>query len=313
MEKQELCLVNFSYLLITKKNKIIYSKLIMIFWIASYPKSGNTWLRALVSTYYHTKDGIYNQNLLKNIDQFPTRKYFEDFNYDPNIIGDTCKYWVSAQEKLNIDKKLKFFKTHNIFGKVNNHDFTNNKNSIGGLYIVRDPRNVITSLKNHYDLDDEVAIKWLNNDKQFVYDVAKFKKHGFSDFQFISSWNINYKSWKTQTKIPIKFIKYEDLLDQTYSVFFETLIFINKITNNLEKINKNKIKKVLETTSFEALKQNEKEKGFFEAAISQKNERKKISFFHLGPKNDWRTILKEDVKIKIEKIFENDLKELLYI
>ena len=64
----------------------------MIFWIASYPKSGNTWLRALVSTYYHTKDGIYNQNLLKNIDQFPTRKYFEDFNYDPNIIGDTCKY-----------------------------------------------------------------------------------------------------------------------------------------------------------------------------------------------------------------------------
>src|SRR5210317_2135342 len=135
----------------------------MIFWIASYPKSGNTWLRALVSTYYYSNNGYFDQNLLKNIDQFPTRKYFEGFDFDKNKIGDTCKYWVNAQEKINTDKKLKFLKTHNIFGKVNNYDFTNSKNSIGCLYIVRDPRNVITSLKNHYYLDDEVAIKWLNN------------------------------------------------------------------------------------------------------------------------------------------------------
>ena len=54
----------------------------MIFWIASYPKSGNTWLRALISTYFFSKDGIFNQNLLKNIDQFPTSNYFEEFDHD---------------------------------------------------------------------------------------------------------------------------------------------------------------------------------------------------------------------------------------
>jgi hypothetical protein len=43
---------------------------------------------------------ILNQNLLKNIDQFPTRKYFEGFDFDKNKIGDTCKYWVNAQEKI---------------------------------------------------------------------------------------------------------------------------------------------------------------------------------------------------------------------
>ena len=64
----------------------------MIIWIASYPKSGNTWLRALISTYFFSKDGIYNQNLLKNIDQFPTSNYFEEYHHDKKIPGDTCKY-----------------------------------------------------------------------------------------------------------------------------------------------------------------------------------------------------------------------------
>ena len=50
----------------------------MIFWIASYPKSGNTWLRALISSYYYSKNGTFNDALLKKIDQFPTKKYFNE-------------------------------------------------------------------------------------------------------------------------------------------------------------------------------------------------------------------------------------------
>ena len=78
----------------------------MIFWIASYPKSGNTWLRALISTYYFSKDGIFDEELLKKIDQFPTKKYFLDFEYNQKIIGDTCQYWIKAQEKINKEKKI---------------------------------------------------------------------------------------------------------------------------------------------------------------------------------------------------------------
>ena len=57
----------------------------MIFWIASYPKSGNTWLRALISTYFYSKDGTFNDNLLTNIDQFPTKQYFKNFDHDKKI------------------------------------------------------------------------------------------------------------------------------------------------------------------------------------------------------------------------------------
>ena len=111
----------------------------------------------------------------------------------------------------------------------------------------------------------------------------------------------------------MKFIRYEDLLNKTYTVFLEVIEFINKITNNFQKIDKVKLKTVLRSTSFEILKNKEKEKGFSEAITSREDKNKKISFFHLGPKNDWRSLLKYDLKTKLEKDFEKELKELSYI
>ena len=59
----------------------------MIFWIASYPKSGNTWLRALLSSYYYSDNGFFQQNLLENIKQFPEKKYFADFSYNQSLVS----------------------------------------------------------------------------------------------------------------------------------------------------------------------------------------------------------------------------------
>ena len=284
----------------------------MIIWIASYPKSGNTWLRAMISTYYYSNDGFFDQSLLKKIDQFPTSKYLNEYNFNKNIPGETCKYWISAQEKINLDKKVKFFKTHNAFGKLNNYDFTNNQNSIGCIYVVRDPRNVITSLKNHYQLNDEQAFSWMTNEKNYIYNILKFDELGYSDFQFISSWSTNYKSWNVQKKIPVKFIKYEDLLNSTYAVFLDIINFISKITNNSQSINKDKIKKTLRSTTFDSLKKSEQEHGFSEAVRDREDRNKTVPFFNLGPKNDWKKILDEEFKKKIQKVFEKDLKDLNY-
>ena len=157
----------------------------MIFWIASYPKSGNTWLRTLISSYYYSNDGFYTQELIKQIGQFPEKKYFESFEYDPKSVIGTSNFWIKAQEKINRDKKLRFFKTHNVFGKINNNPFTSKENSIGCIYIVRDPRNVITSLSNHYELDYEKSLEWMTNHKKYIYDNRGENDYG--NFQFISS------------------------------------------------------------------------------------------------------------------------------
>ena len=283
----------------------------MIFWIASYPKSGNTWLRTLISAYYYSKDGIFNQSILKNIGQFPEKRHFVDFNYDPGNVTDTAKFWIKSQEKINKDKKIRFFKTHNTFGKINDCDFTNKDNSAGCIYIVRDPRNVITSLENHYEMDHEKSLKWMTNSKNYIYDVRNIKKDGYSDFQFISSWSMNYKSWNIQKKIPIKIIKYEDLLKETFVVFKDIVEFINKTLDIKEIINKDKIKNSVNSTYFDKLQKEEKESGFVEAVPSKKNG-EKIPFFNLGPDNDWKKILDVDQQTRLTDVFKEDLIKLGY-
>ena len=282
----------------------------MIFWVASYPKSGNTWLRALLSSYYYSEDGAFDQKLLSKIDQFPQKRYYSNFDYDKKIVTDTSKFWLKAQEIINLDKKLKFFKTHNILGGLNGNQFTNTKNTIGGIYIVRDPRNVITSLKNHFEMNNSEALKFMLNKNKYTYD--HHLENDYSDFQLISSWENNYKSWINQKNIPVKFIKYENLYIKTYEVFKDLIEFINMTCKNQNKFNKDKAQKAIYSSSFDSLKNIENEKGFSESVLS-KIGTKKISFFHLGPKNNWKNIFDKNYQNKLNFTFESNLKELNYI
>ena len=282
----------------------------MIFWIASYPKSGNTWLRSLLCAYYYSSDGNFNQKLLKNISQFPQKHHFANFDYNPKIVTDTSRFWIKAQNEINRDSKLKFFKTHNILGAINNNNFTNKENSIGGIYLVRDPRNIITSLQNHFELNRDEALKFMLSEKKYLYDY--YQANDFSDFQFISSWEKNYKSWTKQDIFPIKVIKYEELMNNTFETFKEIIIFIEKITK-IEKIFiESKAKNSIQSTSFSKMKKIEQSKGFNESVLS-KNHSKKIPFFHLGPKNNWKKIFNEDFIKNVTLKFKPLLKELNYI
>ena len=101
----------------------------MIIWIASYPKSGNTWLRSLLASYYYSKNGEFDFKLLERIKQFPK---VEDFINDPDAyptLESTSKNWISKQMEINNDQKLKFFKTHNAICNINGNSFTDAKNS----------------------------------------------------------------------------------------------------------------------------------------------------------------------------------------
>ena len=281
----------------------------MIFWIASYPKSGNTWLRALLSSYFYSENGVFNQNLLKNIAQFPEKRYFGEFNYDAKIVTDTSKFWIKAQEKINLNNKLNIFKTHNILGSINNNNFTNKKNTVGAIYIVRDPRNVLTSLQNHYELSKDEALKFMLSEKKYIYDYRV--KNDFSDFQFISSWVKNYKSWINQKIFPVKLIRYEDLSIKTLEILAEIIEFIQNITQEKKDFNNLKAQNCVKSTNFENMKNIEQNNGFIESVLS-KNDSKKIPFFHLGPKNDWQSIFDKNYQKKLKLIFENNLRELNY-
>ena len=76
----------------------------MIIWIASYPKSGNTWIRSLISSYLYSKDGNFNFDLLNNIHQFPQKEYFTDYEDKFSKPISTSKYWLASKNKINLKR-----------------------------------------------------------------------------------------------------------------------------------------------------------------------------------------------------------------
>ena len=134
-------------------------------------------------------------------------------------------------------------------------------------------------------------------------------KKSFTDASFIGSWKYHYSSWKNINFAPIKIVKYEDLISDTHNTFISILEFLK----NFMKINieKKKLINVLESCNFEVLRNKEKKEGFFESPIS-KNKNKKITFFHLGKKNNWKNILDDSLEKKIRNVFLKEMRELSY-
>ena len=280
----------------------------MIIWIASYPKSGNTWLRALLASYYFTNEGSFSLSLLDKIDAFPSNKFFEEYNDQFSKVEDTCKYWLKEQEKINKKNKITFLKTHSAICKINGNSFTNKENSIGAIYIVRDPRNVITSISNHYQISIEDAFQFMKDEKRGIIN----KKDGrYLGFQAVWSWSINQKTWVENNLFPVLVIKYEDLLNETYNTFRKVIEFINKISNSSKTFNKSKGKNSIKNTSFEKLKRMENDHGFAEA-INKKDTNKKIKFFNLGQKNNYKNLLSQDLITKMNEFYKEELIKFNY-
>ena len=277
----------------------------MIIWLASYPKSGNTWVRSFLSAYYFTDDGKFDFSLLENFNQFPSKDFVNKNLKSPNEI---VNYWHPIQEEILKNKKIRLLKTHNALIELGNIKFTTPKYTLGVIYILRDPRNMITSLKNHTDISYDEALSFMTNDETILYDT---KVNDYDATHYISSWRMHYKSWLLNKVFKKFIIKYEDLENNNEEVFNSLILFLNTLMGNREKIDEIKFQNAIKTTSFENLQSKEIKGEFLENAISLKTN-KKVKFFNLGSKNKWEKILPKKYKIKLNELFKDDLKFLKY-
>ena len=286
----------------------------MIIWITSYPKSGNTWIRSLLCAYLFSKDGKFNFNLLENIKQFSGKNLLSDPNNNSENQLRIIENWITSQKIINKDKKIHFLKTHNALCTINGNKFTDAFNTMAALYIVRDPRNLITSLSHHYEIDLKEAFRFLTNKKKTIFPINFMEgdkvKNTYQDVNVLGDWSGHYKSWKNIGFCPIKIVKYEDILFDTHAVFISILEFLSKFMKL--KIDKEKIRKSINSTNFEILSQMEKKQGFVESTISNKT-KQKLKFFNLGKKNDWKKLLDHGTIKKIDSVFKNEMRELNYL
>ena len=286
----------------------------MIIWIASYPKSGNTWIRSLLSSYLFSKDGKFVFEHLKNIEQFSSKNFSSDKIEDLHYQARISKNWIPYQKIINEDKKIHLLKTHNALCAINGNNFTDKFNTSAVIYVVRDPRNLITSLAHHYELSLDEAFSFLTNKKKIIFPVSVNDKEknikDREDFNFLGDWSMHYQSWKNINFCPIKIVKYEEFLMDPKKAFISTLEFLSnfmKLEYNMKKISNG-----LYSTSFKNLSQMEKNEGFYESPFSDKT-MKKIKFFNLGKKNNWKTLLDKKLVRKIETHFKNEMNELGYL
>ena len=286
----------------------------MIIWLASYPKSGNTFLRSLLTSYLLTDDGKFDEKKLKEINQFPNLSLFKNLGIDTSDDLQIVKNYIKAQEKINsLDaNKIRFIKTHSSLNDINGYKFTDLKNTLGVIYVVRDPRSVVRSYANHNQLSLEDATNRL---LEFGATIGGIKGSDFGSNQIVThmgSWSSNYNTWKEFKKInSYLLVKYEDLVIDTKNTFLQVLNFIYKLGNSKLEINNSKLKNTIETTTFESMQKLEKQKGFTESVIDDNG--KNIKFFKYGYKKNEKNILPQELKKKIETELNVEMNELGYL
>ena len=279
----------------------------MFIWLASYPKSGNTLVRSLLASYFFTKDGICNFEIIKNILQFPEVKLFikNGINYKDEM--ETIRNYIKVQETINKKDSVQFLKTHSYLFNIENNPFTNLENSLGVVYVVRDPRNVLISAANHNQITHEKTLE------QIVHGSVMGKNDGETTRVYTGNWASNYKSWKSfEAASKYLLIKYEDLIFDKEKTFLKILDFIHKLSKKSFVLDNAKFKNVLNTTDFGNMQKMENETGFHESLVDNKTG-KKAKFFYLGPKNDWKKLLNKVIQKKIEEAFKKEMTELGYL
>lgn len=284
-----------------------------IFWLASYPKSGNTLLRSILISLFFTEDGNFNLKLFPNIIQFESDNLVNRnktiFKNDFNKISDIqifYKYIIQLQDKkvLKINNDFKFLKTHSGNFIIGDNYFTKQEYIRGLIYMVRDPRDVCISWAKHKKTTIDEAIEFMINPTQTLYwgsEKEKIFDEENKPSRVLSSWDKHVTSWTTKSwNVPSMVIKYEDLIHKKKKIIYKLVEFFSKNYNFEFKNIETKIKNILLTTQFKKFKKQEEKYGFVEAPEGNK-------FFSIGKNNQWLNKLSTYQVKKIENAFKNTM------
>lgn len=180
------------------------SELDQITWIASYPRSGNTWLRFLVANCL--VDHEFDWGAAMNSFAFELYYYLlqiKNEGWTTSDVVSTMRRVVKDQPTGHVLGDKLFMKTHNAWGP--DHPFAD----LGGpaLLIVRDPRDVLLSAANYYNLTRDPTADPAAYARRYI-------EHG-GDPAWIKAgygtWHGHFRSWTTQSDFPVHVVRYEAL------------------------------------------------------------------------------------------------------
>ncbi|NNE99288.1 MAG: sulfotransferase domain-containing protein [Pyrinomonadaceae bacterium] len=251
-----------------------------IYWLASYPKSGNTWLRAFLTNYLRNADEPADINELDasgvafNRYQFDEYVGIESSDLTPKQIEH---YRPLVYEKMSDEtEEPVFLKVHDAFTyNSEGQPIFSKKATAGVIYLVRNPLDVAVSYAHHSRQPIDTIIRIMGQSDKFLVS----SDDGDQLPQKLMSWSEHVSSWLDAPDMNLLTVKYEDMISDSIGTFEEIVRF-----SGLE-LDRNCVKKSVEFSSFEKLKAQELEKGFYEKYL------KAESFFRKGKAGSWRESL----------------------
>ena len=255
-----------------------------IVWLASYPKSGNTWLRLFLYAYFKLDPAKTDRIDLNDpgISAFSTqdvnRHWFDPFLGVPcetSTLADAARCRVRAHRMIaEATPGIAMVKTHNSFEADHGVPNITAEVTAGAIYIVRNPLDVVVSVKNHFghrSMGDAIAM--LNAS------TAKIDADEKRVANFIGSWSRNVESWAGDRRQGIFPVRYEDMLADPEKIFGWIIGVLG------HEVDEERLKWAVAATSFGKLRAAEDETGFGEGSSRSQ------AFFRKGVANDWRDAL----------------------
>lgn len=264
-----------------------------VIWLASYPKSGNTWFRVFITNLLSDSDAPANINDLAETSISSSRKVFDDYtglSSSDLSFEEIDKlrpevYRMQSEES----SELLFKKVHDKFYFVaENQPLFPPEISKGVIYLIRNPLDVIVSFAYHSAKPVNKMISALNNPEYAFCDKNDKLQNQLR--QILGSWSGHVQSWTEQKLIPVHVIRYEDMINNTFESFSKAIRFLS-----IEKTDQ-QIRDAIQKSDFRILSGQEKISGFKEKMIQSK------SFFRKGKIGDWRNHLGKEIQ---DKIIEN--------
>lgn len=271
-----------------------------IIWLASYPKSGNTWTRIFLANYLMNGDKPVPINQVHRFgmgDSVPRMYHMvagrqidvTDYQLTLKLRDKVLGGIVANKADVN------FVKTHNVRSEAFGVTLVPDKFSRSAIYIIRNPLDMLVSYARHYGQSHASAAEAISRpDHVNSADETTVT-------QFLGSWSEHVQSWTDKVPYPVCVLRYEDMLTDPETSFGKVLDLVG-VPKDPERL-----KKAIRFSSFDELSKQEKEGGFVES--SPKNER----FFSKGQSGQWKSELAPEIVEQVKNDHGKVMKKYGYL
>ncbi|MEM7597096.1 MAG: sulfotransferase domain-containing protein [Pseudomonadota bacterium] len=250
------------------------SNLRRIIWLASYPKSGNTWMRSLLANYFMPAGQAPDINNLRRFTTADVRQDFFDAANGGPFNAASVEDWLQVRPKAlaliaNSKQGTHFVKTHCQAVRYLGQDLIPPQLTAGAVYMLRNPFDLAPSFARHQSSDIDTAIDRMTNPETIMGTET-----GIRDA--LGRWDDHIRSWTEAPGLPRHVVRYEDMLDTAPKTVRGLLEFLSVKPDSA------KLARAIKATSFDNLKKQEEQLGFTERPDGM------ARFFAKGESGVWR-------------------------